>query len=57
MYFTAPQMEKLSHLSDETGLSISELVRRAVDDYLKRSGTGRKAKQPQKPGFAGSPEE
>lgn len=40
MYFTTPQMDKLSRLSDETGLSVAELVRRAVDDYLKRHPAG-----------------
>lgn len=34
MYFTAPQMEKLTALSSSSGMSISELVRRAVDEYL-----------------------
>lgn len=37
MYFTAPQVDKLSTLSAETGLSVAELVRRAVDDYLRRN--------------------
>lgn len=34
MYFTAPQMDTLAALSASTGLSIAELVRRAVDAYL-----------------------
>lgn len=55
MYFTTPQMDKLSRLSDETGLSVAELVRRAVDDYLKRSAVGKPVK-PHKPGSAGKPE-
>ena len=37
MYFTAPQMEKLSIMSESTGLSVAELVRRAVDEYLHRN--------------------
>lgn len=40
MYFTAPQMESLTALSISTGLSIAELVRRAVDKYL--AGEARK---------------
>lgn len=36
MYFTAPQMEKLSSLSSSTGLSAAEIVRRAVDEYFIR---------------------
>lgn len=35
MYFTAPQLESLAKMSAKTGLSIAELVRRAVDRYLK----------------------
>lgn len=37
MYFTLPQMEKLSIMSGSTGLSVAELVRRAVDEYLHRN--------------------
>lgn len=36
MYFTTPQVEELSALSDSTGLSVAEHVRRAVDEYLVR---------------------
>ena len=33
---TSPQMKKLRELSEETGLSISELIRRALDEYLEK---------------------
>lgn len=36
MYFSAPQMERLSSLSETSGLSVAEHVRRAVDAYLKK---------------------
>lgn len=63
MYFTHPQMEKLTALSIETGLSAAELVRRAVDEYLARQAnrassraktdTIQRAKpEARKPGFA-----
>ncbi len=42
MYFSAPQMEELTAMSASTGLSIAELVRRAVDAYL---ATARKKKE------------
>lgn len=42
MYFTVPQMNSLTELSASTGLSIAELVRRAVDEYL--AGQARKKK-------------
>jgi hypothetical protein len=34
MYFSEQQMKSLSQISSATGLSISEIVRRAVDEYL-----------------------
>jgi hypothetical protein len=43
MYFSAPQMDKLFAMSAETGLSVAELVRRAVDDYIRRQA-GRREK-------------
>ena len=33
-YLTAPQVERLKHLTETTGLTTSELIRRAVDEYL-----------------------
>lgn len=29
-------LEKLRTLADKTGLSVAELIRRAIDEYLKR---------------------
>lgn len=34
IYLTVPQLEGLSAVSAVTGLSVAELVRRAVDKYL-----------------------
>ena len=31
-----PIIEKLKELSRETGLSVAELIRRALDDFLKK---------------------
>ena len=36
MFFTELQRQRLRSLSDKTGLSVSELVRRAVDEFLER---------------------
>lgn len=30
------QVKKLKELSDNTGMSVAEIVRRAIDDYLKK---------------------
>ena len=35
MYFTELQFDALTNLSEKTGLSVAEHVRRAVDRYLK----------------------
>lgn len=35
MYFSAEQKEKLDKLSAKTGAPVAELVRRAIDAYLK----------------------
>jgi len=35
-YLTDPQMKKLRELSEKTGLSISEIIRRALDEYLEK---------------------
>lgn len=34
LYLSEPQLESLKKLSKETGLSVSEHVRRAIDGYL-----------------------
>lgn len=36
MFFSDLQRQRLLALSKETGLSVSELVRRAVDEFLER---------------------
>ncbi len=36
IYLTEPSVEKLQVLSVKTGLSVAELIRRAVDDFLKK---------------------
>jgi arsenate reductase-like glutaredoxin family protein len=33
-YLTVPQVERLKQLTETTGLTTSELIRRAVDEYL-----------------------
>jgi len=33
-HLTEKQIEGLKKLSKETGLSVAELIRRAIDDYL-----------------------
>lgn len=38
MYFTDAQIEGLRALSQKTGAPLAELVRRAVDAYLKKEG-------------------
>jgi predicted DNA-binding protein len=38
VYLKPEQKEKLDKLSDKTGAPISELLRRAVDLYLKKEG-------------------
>lgn len=34
LYFTESQLKKLQEMSQETGLSVSELIRRAIDFFL-----------------------
>ena len=36
-HLTENQIKSLRQLSDKTGLSVAELIRRALDDWLKRS--------------------
>lgn len=38
---TLSEIEALQKLSAKTGMSVSEIVRRAIDEYLKKEG-GRK---------------
>jgi predicted DNA-binding protein len=35
-YMSDVQIKKLKKLSKKTGLSVSELIRRAIDEYLER---------------------
>ena len=35
-HLTELQIEKLKKLSKQTGLSIAELIRRAIDEYIKK---------------------
>ena len=35
-FYTAKQIEELKKLSTETGLSVSELIRRAIDEYTQK---------------------
>ncbi len=36
--FTKKQMEKLRQLSKDTGLSIADIIRRAIDEYMEKRG-------------------
>jgi len=38
-HLTGPQYDKLKRISQDTGLSLAELLRRAVDCYLKSEET------------------
>ena len=35
-HLTEKQIERLKELSDRTGLTAAELVRRAIDEYVKK---------------------
>jgi len=37
-HLTEWQIEQLTKLSEATGLAVAELIRRAVDDFLKAQG-------------------
>lgn len=39
LFLTEKQIERLKSLSDKDGLSVSELIRRAIDDYLAKVGS------------------
>jgi predicted DNA-binding protein len=43
-HLTEQQVERLKARSRETGLSVAELIRRAVDAYLAKSEKSRKGK-------------
>jgi predicted DNA-binding protein len=36
LYLTGPSIERLQALAKKTGLSVAELIRRAIDDFLKK---------------------
>jgi Arc/MetJ-type ribon-helix-helix transcriptional regulator len=36
LYLTEPQVNKLKDISNKTGLTVSDLIRRALDDWLER---------------------
>ena len=36
IYLTEPSVERLQALSEKTGLSVAELIRRAIEDFLKK---------------------
>ena len=36
IYLTEPSGQKLQALAEKTGLSMAELIRRAIDDFLKK---------------------
>ncbi len=38
VYLDAAQKEKLERISEKTGAPVAELIRRAIDAYLKREG-------------------
>lgn len=38
LYLSVVQLAKLDKLSRKTGLSVSELMRRAIDEYLEHEG-------------------
>jgi len=38
IHLTEQQLQRLRKVAKKTGLTVAELVRRAVDEYLKRGG-------------------
>jgi len=36
LYLTEPQVKKLKEISKKTGLAVSDLIRRSLDDWLER---------------------
>jgi hypothetical protein len=47
LHFTDPQLARLRALADRSGLNVAELVRRALDDYLRREDGGAAARPTQ----------
>lgn len=45
MFFSESQRQRLRALSGKTGLSVSELVRRAVDEFLERMKNDRRTER------------
>ena len=43
-YLSDIQIKKLKALAEQTGLSVSELLRRAIDEFLEKQTAGRKKK-------------
>lgn len=37
LFFPEPTLKRLANESEKTGLNVSEIVRRAVDAYLKKA--------------------
>lgn len=48
-YLSELQIKRLRKLSEKTSISVSEHIRRAIDEYLERFDKGRKSKKPPKP--------
>jgi hypothetical protein len=36
IYLTPPQVKKLKEISTQTGLAVSDLIRRSLDDWLEK---------------------
>jgi hypothetical protein len=36
IYLTMPQVKRLKEISTQTGLAVSELIRRSLDDWLEK---------------------
>jgi predicted DNA-binding protein len=45
IYLSEGQLKKLKQLSDQTGAPVAEIVRRAIDAYLKEESRGKGAKR------------
>ena len=37
-HLTEDQIKRLREMSDKSGLSVAEIIRRAVDEYVKKGG-------------------
>jgi len=44
LYLTEPQLETLKAMARKSGGNVSEIIRRAVDEYVERKREQRKAK-------------